>query len=62
MLVVGVDAPDANNAAHHDLQMTRGYWEALPPRVKDHLTCRVVERLETVIQHHVIDGLLKPDY
>jgi hypothetical protein len=62
VLVVGVDAPDATNAAHHDLQATRGYWESLPPRVRDHLTCRVVDRLEPVIQHHVIEGLLEPEY
>jgi hypothetical protein len=62
VLVVGVDAPDATNAAHHDLQVTAGYLESLPPRVKHHLTCRTVGRLEPVIQHHVIEGLLEPDY
>ena len=60
VLVVGVDAPDATNALHHDLQVTRAYHESLPPRVRDHLTCRVVDRLEPVIQHHVIEGLLEP--
>src|SRR5688500_11776995 len=62
VLVVGVDAPDATNAKHHDLQVTRAYLEALPPRVRDHLDCRVVDDLEQVIQHHVIEGLLKPAY
>jgi len=62
VLVVGVDAPDATNAKHHDLQITRGYAESLPPRVRDHLTYRLVDNLEFVIQHHVIEGLLKPDY
>ena len=62
VLVVGVDAPDATNAQHHDLQVTRAYADALPPRVRDHLTCRVVDRLEPVIQHHVIEGLLEPVY
>ena len=62
VLVVGVDAPDATNAAHHDLQVTRGYLETLPPRVRDHLTYRVVDRLETVVQHHVIEGLLESTY
>ncbi|MDP8995370.1 MAG: phytanoyl-CoA dioxygenase family protein [Pseudomonadota bacterium] len=62
VLVVGVDAPDATNADHHDLQVTAGYFEALPPRVRDHLTCRNVERLQPVIQHHVIEGLLEPAY
>jgi len=62
VLVLGVDAPDATNAAHHDLQVTRAYAESLPPRVIDHLTYRLVDRLETVFQHHVIEGLLEPDY
>jgi hypothetical protein len=61
-LVVGVDAPDATNAAHHDLQVTSGYLQSLPPRVRDHLTYRVAATLETVVQHHVIDGLLEPAY
>jgi len=62
VLVVGVDAPDGINARHHDLQVTRGYLESLPARVRDHLTYRVAEELEPVIQHHVIQGLLEPDY
>ncbi len=62
VLVVGVDAPDATNAHHHDLQVTRGYLESLPPQVRDHLTCRVTDELKPVLQHHVIEGLLKPAY
>ena len=62
VLVVGVDAPDATNAQHHDLQVSRAYLESLPPRVRDHLTYRVVDELQPIIQHHVIEGLLQPDY
>ncbi|WP_208719057.1 hypothetical protein [Corallococcus sicarius] len=62
MPVVGVDAPDATNANHHELQVTRRYLEALPARVRDHLTYRVVDSLATVVQHHTIEGLLKPAY
>jgi hypothetical protein len=62
VFVVGVDAPDATNAGHHDLQVTKAYHDALPARVRDHLTCRVVDALTPVIQHHVIEGLLKPAY
>ncbi|HEX6375802.1 MAG TPA: phytanoyl-CoA dioxygenase family protein [Allosphingosinicella sp.] len=62
VLVVGVDAPDATNANHHDLQVTRAYLDSLPPRVRDHLTCRVTDALKPVIQHHVIGGLVEPDY
>lgn len=62
VLVVGVDAPDAMNASHHDLQVTRAYFDSLPAVVRDHLTCRVAGELEPIIQHHVIEGLLQPDY
>jgi hypothetical protein len=62
VLVIGVDAPDATNGAHHDLQATRAYYDALPPVVRDHLPARIVDTLEPVIQHHVIDGLLTPAY
>jgi hypothetical protein len=62
VVVIGVDAPDATNANHHDLQITRAFEESLPPRVRDHLTYRVVDDLEFVVQQHVIDGLLKPAY
>ena len=62
VLVVGVDAPDGTNAGHHDMQVTAAYYAQLPARVRDHLTCRIVDRLETVVQNHVIEGLLQPDY
>ena len=61
VLVVGVDAPDAINTDHHDVQVTRAYLERLPPRARDHLAYRVTDRLETVIQRHVIDGLLETE-
>ena len=57
-LVLGVDAPGANNAERHDLQLTRAYYEALTESVKRHLTCRVVERLEPIVQAHSIEGLM----
>lgn len=62
VLVVGVDAPDATNSGHHDLQVTSGYLDSLPARVRDHLTYRVTDKLKPVIQHHVIGGLLEADY
>jgi hypothetical protein len=62
VLVVGVDAPDATNANHHDLQVTRAYLDSLPAHVRDHLTYRVADELEQVVQHHVIEGLLEADY
>jgi Phytanoyl-CoA dioxygenase (PhyH) len=58
VLVLGVDAPDARNAERHDLQVTRGYYDALPAQVRDHLTCRVVDQLEPIVQAHTIEGLV----
>jgi hypothetical protein len=58
VLVLGVDAPGANNAERHDLQVTRPYYESLPQFVRDHLTCRVVDRLEPIVQAHTIEGLM----
>jgi ectoine hydroxylase-related dioxygenase (phytanoyl-CoA dioxygenase family) len=57
VLVLGVDAPDARNAERHDLQVTRAYWDALPAQVRDHLTCRIVDSLEPIVQLHTIEGL-----
>jgi hypothetical protein len=62
VLVVGVDAPDATNSEHHDLQVTRAYLDSLPARVRDHLTYRIADELRPIVQHHVIEGLLEPDY
>ena len=58
VLVLGVDAPDARNAERHDLQFTRAYYEALPEQVRAHATCRVVDRLEPIVQAHTIEGLV----
>lgn len=62
VLVVGVDAPDATNAQHHDLQVTRTYLDSLPARVRDHLTYRLVDRPQPIVQAHTIAGLLEPAY
>ena len=58
VFVLGVDAPDGRNAEKHDLQLTRTYYDSLDPEVRRHITCRVVERLEPIVQAHTIEGLL----
>ena len=58
VLVLGVDAPDARNAERHDLQFTRAYYEGLPDDLRRHLACRVVDRLEPIVQGHTIEGLM----
>jgi len=61
VLVLGVDAPDARNAEKHDLQVTRGYFETLPEQVRKHLTYRMVDKLEDIVQAHTIEGLKMGD-
>jgi len=58
VLVLGVDAPDARNAERHDLQVTKPFYDALSPYLKAHLTCRVVDALEPIVQAHTIEGLM----
>ncbi|RLP96551.1 phytanoyl-CoA dioxygenase family protein [Micromonospora sp. CV4] len=58
VLVLGVDAPGAGNAAHHDMAVTQGYWDGLPETVRAHLPCPVVDRLEPIRQKHTIEGLV----
>lgn len=52
VFVLGVDAPDARNADKHDLQLTRPYYDSLPEQVRRHLTCRVVDTLDPIVQEH----------
>jgi len=58
VLVLGVDAPGAGNAERHDLQVTRAYDAALPADLRRHMTCRVVDELEPIVQAHTIEGLV----
>ncbi len=58
VLVLGVDAPDARNAERHDFQITRAFYEALSDDLKSHLTCRLVDELEPIVQGHSIEGLM----
>ncbi|MBA2697384.1 MAG: phytanoyl-CoA dioxygenase family protein [Nocardioidaceae bacterium] len=61
VLVLGVDAPGAGNDEHHDLAVTRGFWESLPDRVRAHLSCPVVDELTPITQKHTIEGLVMGD-
>ena len=58
VLVLGVDAPGAGHAALHDVMVTRDYHAALPQVARDHLVCRIVDRLEPIVQKHQIEGLV----
>ncbi len=58
VLVLGVDAPDARNAERHDLQVTRDFFPTLPEYLREHLTYRLVDSLESIHQGHTIEGLM----
>ena len=58
VLVLGVDAPDARNSERHDFQITRRFYETLSEDLKRHLTCRLVDELEPIVQGHTIEGLM----
>ena len=61
VLVLGVDAPGAGNAEHHDMAMTRPFADSLPQRVRDHLVCPIVDELQQIEQKHDIEGLMMGD-
>jgi hypothetical protein len=56
--VLGVDAPGAGHDKLHDLMVTRNFYDELRTAVRDHLVCRVVDRLVPVTQKHDIKGLV----
>jgi hypothetical protein len=58
VLVLGVDGPEATNAEHHDLAVTKQYWETLPESIKAHLKCPIVDELTPITQKHDIEGLV----
>jgi hypothetical protein len=57
VLVLGVDAPGANNHERHDLQLTQKFYETLSDELRSHLLCRIVDELEVIVQGHTIEGL-----
>jgi ectoine hydroxylase-related dioxygenase (phytanoyl-CoA dioxygenase family) len=61
VLVLGVDAPDADNADKHDMQVTRAFYDTLPEELKRHLKCPVVDQLTPITQKHTIEGLVMGD-
>jgi len=58
VLVLGVDAPEAGHDKLHDLMVTQDYYDSLPKQVREHLICRIVEKLVPITQKHDIEGLV----
>lgn len=61
VLVLGIDAPGAGNAEHHDMAVTREFYDRLPETVRAHLACPIVDELEPIVQKHSIEGLMMGD-
>ena len=58
VLILGVDAPGASPEGLHDMTITQGFADSLPAEVRRHLGARVVDRLEPIVQTHLIEGLV----
>lgn len=60
VLILGVVSADVTpeETEVHDLTLTRPYFDQLPPVVRGHLRCRVVDALEPIVQKHDIEGLM----
>jgi hypothetical protein len=61
VLILGVVSPEANGAEHHDLAVTKDYWQALPESIRRHLNCPIVDELVPIVQRHTIEGLVMGD-
>jgi hypothetical protein len=59
VLAVGefVDA-DVRQIVEPVLVLVAHEYAALPAQVRQHLVCRVVDRIEPIVQKHQIEGLL----
>jgi hypothetical protein len=58
VLILGAVAAEVIEPDQHDLALTQAFADALPPEVRDHLLCRVVDELEPIVQRHDIEGLM----
>lgn len=57
VLVVAYDAPGAGHDKLHDLMVTKEFYASLPQWVREHMICRVVDKLEVIVQKHQLEGL-----
>ena len=58
VLILGVVAREVANPDEHDLAISRPYYESLDASLREHLLCRVVNRLTPIEQRHDIEGLV----
>ena len=58
VLILGVVTADVANPEEHDLAISEPFAASLPPDVREHLLCRVVDELKPIEQRHDIEGLV----
>lgn len=58
VLILGAVAAEVADPDEHDLELTAEYNASLAPTLREHLLCRVVDRLELISQRHDIEGLV----
>jgi len=58
VLILGAVRGDEAKPEEHDLALTAEYHASLPPQVREHLLCRIVDELEPITQRHDIEGLV----
>ena len=58
VLILGVVGQEAIGAAHHELAVTKDYWQTLPGSIRRHLHCPIVDELVPIAQKHTIEGLV----
>jgi len=61
VLVLGLDAPGTENVCGHNMSVTNEFLASLPPVVRDHLHCPVVDELRPIVSQHTIEGLVMGD-
>ena len=60
VMIVGVMGAQYQTFADHELSMTEGYFNSLPPDVQVHLRrATVVEELQPIVQDYALDFLLE---
>ena len=60
VLILGAVSGDVDPAETevHDIVVTGPYYARLPESVRRHLQCRIVDKLEPIVQRHDIEGLM----
>lgn len=62
VLILGAADATVDTSVEHEIVVTRGYYDALPSAVREHLrVTRITHELEPLVQRHTIEGLVMGD-